>query len=165
MGEAKAHSNNSTSAYDVDGQKKALIGQLPAVSKFAGYRMCPLEFEKDDDSNFHMDFVTATSNLRARNYRVKEMDLHNTKRIAGKIIPAIATTTALVAGLISLELYKVLQGCPLEAYRNAFLNLAVPLFALSEPVAPDTFSFRDEEWSIWDNVDLVSPLTLKQFMS
>jgi ubiquitin-activating enzyme E1 len=28
------------------------------------------EFEKDDDSNFHIDFIHATANLRARNYKI-----------------------------------------------------------------------------------------------
>ena len=31
-----------------------------------------VDFEKDDDSNFHIDFIHATANLRARNYRINE---------------------------------------------------------------------------------------------
>ena len=53
--------------------------------------MTVVDFEKDDD--FHMDVVTAVSNLRARNYKIKEADMHKTRQIAGKIIPAIATIT------------------------------------------------------------------------
>lgn len=30
------------------------------------------EFEKDDDSNFHIDFMHAAANLRARNYKIPE---------------------------------------------------------------------------------------------
>ena len=30
----------------------------------------PVEFEKDDDTNFHMDFIVACSNLRATNYGI-----------------------------------------------------------------------------------------------
>lgn len=39
--------------------------------------LVPVEFEKDDDSNFHMDFITACSNLRAENYDIAPSDKHN----------------------------------------------------------------------------------------
>ena len=63
-------------------------------------RVSPVQFEKDDDANGHMDFVASASALRARMYAIEAADRLKTKRIAGKIIPAIATSTAAVAGLV-----------------------------------------------------------------
>lgn len=67
--------------------------------------MAVLSFEKDDDHNGHIDFITAASNLRAKMYSIEPADRLKTKRIAGRIIPAIATSTAAVSGLVRLSLF------------------------------------------------------------
>ncbi|RYY88104.1 hypothetical protein EON63_03065 [archaeon] len=55
----------------------------------------------------HIICIRIPGNLRARNYAIPEVDLHTSRGIAGKITPAISTTTALVTGAICMELYKV----------------------------------------------------------
>ena len=86
---------------------KNMLSDLSKKDISPGYELQASDFEKDDDSNFHIDFITAASNLRARNYKIPEADKHKTKGIAGKIIPAMVTTAALVTGLCSFEVYKV----------------------------------------------------------
>jgi ubiquitin-activating enzyme E1 len=48
------------------------------------------------------------SNLRARNYKIDEVDNFKVKLIAGRIIPAVATTTAMVVGAVGVEIIKLL---------------------------------------------------------
>ena len=137
----------------------------------------PEDFEKDDDSNFHIDFINAASNLRARNYRIKESDRQRTKMIAGKIIPAIATTTASITGLVALQIYTLLQTNDITFMRNAFMNLAVNLFVLTEPA--EKIVHLDKEfdplmlgpvkavppkWTVWDKIIIDGPLTFRQFI-
>jgi hypothetical protein len=98
-----------------------------------GEAISPEEFEKDDDTNGHIDLIYSMANLRSRNYKLDPMDWVTTKIKAGRIVPALSTTTTAIAGIQTLELCKYIKGLKLDKMRNAFLNLAVPVLQLSEP--------------------------------
>ena len=88
-----------------------LIGKLQDQKITVDEENFPLravEFEKDDPTNWHIEFVGSVANLRARNYSIKEVDNFQVKLIAGKIVPALATTTAMVVGAVGLEIIKYL---------------------------------------------------------
>ncbi|KAM3691504.1 hypothetical protein ACJW31_08G020400 [Castanea mollissima] len=157
----------STASVDDSAVIADLIKKLEQCQKNlpSGFRMKPIQFEKDDDTNFHMDMIAGLANMRARNYSIPEVDKLKAKFIAGRIIPAIATTTAMATGLVCLELYKVLDGGhKLEDYRNTFANLALPLFSMAEPVPPKVIKHQNSSWTVWDRWILKGNPTLRELL-
>ncbi|CAK9034484.1 Ubiquitin-like modifier-activating enzyme 1 Y (Ubiquitin-activating enzyme E1) (Ubiquitin-activating enzyme E1 Y) [Durusdinium trenchii] len=123
--------------------KAILQGLLQQLQGFAGHALPTLEeadFEKDDDFNYHIDFITQCANLRADNYHITNSDFHKVKLVAGRIVPAIATTTASVCGLVMLELFKLLQGKKTEGFRTRQIGLAMNTYTSFEAQEPRSFS-------------------------
>ena len=115
----------------------------------------PEEFEKDNDLNYHVDAIYSLANLRATNYKLDEMDWITVKIKAGRIVPALATTTASIAGLQTLELVKVLKDIKVDDIKNAFLNLAVPILTQSEPAAPPKVKLTEKvSVTLWDRWEI-----------
>ena len=61
------------------------------------------------------------------------MDWLTVKIKAGRIIPALATTTASIAALQTIELIKIINQTKIEKIQNSFLNFSVPYLTQSEP--------------------------------
>ncbi|KAG5550650.1 hypothetical protein RHGRI_015561 [Rhododendron griersonianum] len=157
----------STASIDDDAVISELVMKLEICQKRLppGFKMNPIQFEKDDDTNYHMDLIAGLANMRAGNYSIPEVDKLMAKFIAGRIIPAIATSTAMATGLVCLELYKVLSGDhKIEDYRNTFANLALPLFSIAEPVPPKVIKHQDMNWTVWDRWIVRDNPTLKELL-
>jgi ubiquitin-like 1-activating enzyme E1 B len=67
-----------------------------------------LIFDKDDQ--LAVEFVTAAANIRASSFGIPLHSLFEAKGVAGNIVHAVATTNAIIAGLIVIEAIKVLKG-------------------------------------------------------
>ncbi|QKX58120.1 uncharacterized protein TRUGW13939_05241 [Talaromyces rugulosus] len=66
-----------------------------------------ITFDKDDVDT--LDFVAASANLRSVAFGIDTKSKFEIKQMAGNIIPAIATTNAMTAGLCVLQAFKVLK--------------------------------------------------------
>jgi len=66
-----------------------------------------LEWDKDDLPA--LNFVTACANIRMFIFNIKQKSRFEVKSMAGNIIPAIATTNAVIAGCIVMEALKILN--------------------------------------------------------
>jgi hypothetical protein len=85
-------------------------------------------FEKDDDTNYHVDFVAACANLKARmfhiappicklHFRIHNPSMHDTaafcaarfkaKIEAGGIMPAVATSTSVASAFTCMDVFRV----------------------------------------------------------
>lgn len=104
----------------------------------------PVSFEKDDDLNFHISFITSAANLRCDNYTLKRTDFQNCKVIAGRIVPAIATTTAAVCGLVTLELFKVVLEKDTDSYMNRAIGLGSYTYTSFTADPPNLFKTKVE---------------------
>ncbi|QHS72581.1 E1 ubiquitin-activating protein UBA2 [Saccharomyces paradoxus] len=82
-----------------------------------------IEFDKDDVDT--LEFVVTAANIRSHIFNIPMKSVFDIKQIAGNIIPAIATTNAIVAGassLISLRVLDLLKYAPITKYTD--LNMA-----------------------------------------
>eukprot|EP00917_Polyrhabdina_sp_WS-2016_P018548 GHVP01039852.1.p2 GENE.GHVP01039852.1~~GHVP01039852.1.p2 ORF type:complete len:445 (-),score=80.87 GHVP01039852.1:112-1446(-) len=72
-----------------------------------------IKFDKDDDDT--MDFVTAAANLRMTNFHINRKSRFGIQEIAGSIIPAVASTNAIVAGVqssMALNFFDWIESFP-----------------------------------------------------
>ncbi|KAJ1355402.1 Ubiquitin-activating enzyme active site [Parelaphostrongylus tenuis] len=81
---------------------------VAALSRRKNAENTVLHWDKDDDEA--MRFVASCANIRAVIFGIPCKSLFEIKSMAGNIVPAIATTNAIVAGLVAIEAAKIISG-------------------------------------------------------
>jgi Ubiquitin-activating enzyme active site/ThiF family len=147
---------------DASVEAEKLKAELYNVDPSSLKQAYPHDFEKDDDTNFHIDFLTVSTNLRSWNYDIKASQRHAVKVTAGRIIPALATTTAMVCGLVDIEFCKLVLGLESQG-RDKFLNSNINLaagsgnfttFSPDPPVVIKTGLPNPKCFTSWDKIIL-----------
>ena len=131
------------------------------------------DFEKDDESKGHIEFLYAASNLRANNFRIENCDIYKVKMISGKITPSIATTTASIVGLVSLQLFSLMQSEDINFLRECSFNLAFNNYMNTSPTPcgyiknienKENIKYIPDEFTVWDFIEINESMTIKEFI-
>jgi ubiquitin-activating enzyme E1 len=151
-------------------QLSSVIKEVELKENISKVLLNPQEFEKDEPENvcdykYHVDWVSAASNCRATNYGINTISTYETKGIAGKIIPAVATTTSTAVGLIALELLKYLNGIDkIDKYRSWYMNMADNTIIYSEPNPISDIVINNKKINGWTKFKYSKNTTLKEFI-
>lgn len=115
--------------------------------------------------------------MRSWNYDIKASQRHTVKVTAGRIIPALATTTAMVCGLVDIEFCKLVLGLQSQGsdkFLNSNINLAagsgnMTTFAPDPPVPISTGleSPHPESFTSWDKIEIscMKELSVEQLVA
>ena len=123
----------------------------------------------DSEDSAHSSFVYSLSMLRARCYKISEIDQFSTEIIAGNINGYLPSTSTATAADICIELYRYLFKCN----KNIILNQGTNSFVAWEPASPKLRKSIEydpqlgapvkaypENFTVWDKLTIESSLTL-----
>ena len=96
-------------------------------------KTCIHKISYDKDSNDLLELMTSITNLRANTYSIDLGDSLDIKMISGRIIPALSTTTTVIAGFVVIELLKSLKDI---SSSDININLATNSYILFDSQKP-----------------------------
>ena len=136
----------------------------------------PVHYDKDNETDYHLQFVHSFSVLRANNYNIVEYQIYQTKVISGKIIPALSTTTSSIVGFVCLQLCSMIINQDIKQFRCVNINLANNFYDSWFPPKPklivdndkkiNGFSRKvlDKPFTVWDSINIKGSLSAKEFI-
>lgn len=132
----------------------------------------PIEFEKDNEDLQHVKWISCVANTRNFQYSIDQIDEYETRKIAGKIIPAMVTTTSVVSAHQIIEMIKIIKlykenkylkkenEKDIEIYKNRFINMNLNYHVGNEVTPCDKYYYIKEEINNKNSKENTNYLTL-----
>lgn len=118
-----------------------IIQKFVTVTKKLSRRMQKegnhIEFDKDDEDT--LEFVAMAANIRSHIFHIPMKSVFDIKQIAGNIIPAIATTNAIIAGLSAITSLRVLNLLDKYAPLNDVTKLNMAFTAMASNMTTNRY--------------------------
>ena len=93
--------------------------------------------------------------------------------IAGKIVPAVATTTASIVGIVSLQIYTLCQNIDLKYIRDCNIIMTYNHYSFISPMACRNINDNEnngniiyipEKFTVWDFLEVKNSFNIKEFI-
>jgi ubiquitin-activating enzyme E1 len=117
-------------------------------------------------------FIGISANMRNIQYSITQIDLYETRKIAGNIIPALITTTSLISGFQILEYIRICKlytsnkylnidnQKDINNYKNRFVNLNTNYCDGINPSYIKTFQlYNGKNITSWSNFKITTTET------
>lgn len=141
-----------------------------------------INFEKDSKNKNQYNFIYSCSNLRAINYQILQSDFIKIKTLSSNIIPSIVTSNAVIAGLVSIQIYLLASLMiekekynnnlletknALRLFRNYYIDLGKNNYSYSyipEKILITNNNLPNKYWSAWDSITIKGPLLIRDLI-
>lgn len=120
-----SHVSPDINLWSIDENLTVLINSTKSLQKRVIKGESIIKFDKDDEDT--LNFVAASSNLRSFVFNIELKSKFEIKEIAGNIIPAIATTNAIISG------FSNLSGLQYFNYKNFDISNQSTVFISIKP--------------------------------
>lgn len=125
-----------------------------------------ITYNKDECN--HINFMSHLVNIRAKTYNIKEINTLDVQLLSGKIVPALSTTTSIVAGFVVLDIIKYLSDMP--SFTETNINIGTNQYNIYNAFRPKpTYNnmFSPEyncniktpkelsEFTTWSRIDII----------
>lgn len=152
---------------DKEAELNKLLERIPRSIPVAvknGKYLEPQVIGEEEHTEFLVKFITAAINLRARTFRIEEIDFESAKNKIEKIKPSLITTACFTSGLLVLEIFKLLNHRRSFVdmddhgdFRNTCNNLAIPMIMFYEPEVPVVQKSGPKDdlgFTVWDKIHI-----------